>query len=161
MHIAGLTHAVCDEGIPPEPTTLVTSHRRSVYQYVSTLRLCASRKAKNAATKGLHQTWISFAAEVALQCSTCIVRYPATATLPRMMIQPTVEPARYLNTGPMPSSSCWSSAATTGLPTILLINAISGKLREPTSVTSSSRQAGAAKVLTRSCKHLEQQGTSL
>ena len=40
--------------MPPEPTTRVKSHRRSVYQCVKTFMICAMANATNAATKGLH-----------------------------------------------------------------------------------------------------------
>ena len=58
-----LTHAVCEEGMPPEPITLVKSHRPSAYQCVNTLRLCAMKNARNPAIHGLQR---SFAVSISL-----------------------------------------------------------------------------------------------
>ena len=48
-----LTHPVCDEGMPPDPMSLVKSHLRSLYQYVNSLSVCAITNASTAATQGL------------------------------------------------------------------------------------------------------------
>ena len=48
-----LTHPVWDEGMPPDPISLVKSHLRSLYQYVNSLSVCAITNARTAATQGL------------------------------------------------------------------------------------------------------------
>lgn len=48
-----LTQAVCEDGMPPDPTTRVKSHLRSLYQKVKTLSSWAMANATKAAMKGL------------------------------------------------------------------------------------------------------------
>ena len=45
--------AVWEEGMPPDPTTRVISHLRSVYQYVNILSSCAIANEQKAAMNGL------------------------------------------------------------------------------------------------------------
>ena len=46
------TNALCEDGMPPDPTRRERSHLCSTYHVVNTLATCANRNDRNAATSG-------------------------------------------------------------------------------------------------------------